>query len=125
MATPERLAGTAYMTVNGTTYRVAGDCEWSPSSVRRESLVGMDGYHGYSETPVAASMSITGRDSGGVRASDYINMVGVTVVFKLANGKTIVGPSMVLVEKVDVNSVDATIRLRFEGEQVLETGVAA
>jgi tail tube protein len=125
MATPERLAGTATWSVDGVQYSVVGDVEWSPSIVERESLVGMDGYHGYSEKPVAAFMQVTGRDRGGVKASAYGAMVGVTVVFRLANGKTVVGPSMVLVQKVDVNSVDATVRLRFEGDQVLETGVAA
>jgi hypothetical protein len=124
MATPERLAGTAFWSVDGTSYRVVGEVEWSPSQVERESLSGMDsGFHGYSEKPVPAFMSVTGRDSRGVSAAAYGAMIGVTVVFQLANGKTVIGPSMVLVQRVDVNSVDATIRLRFEGETVIESGV--
>ena len=47
------LAGTASVTVDGTTYMVEGAFKYRPSTVKRETLTGMDGVHGYKETPVA------------------------------------------------------------------------
>ena len=41
------LAGTASVTVDGTTYMVEGAFKYRPSTVKRETLTGMDGVHGY------------------------------------------------------------------------------
>lgn len=49
--TSNRLAGTAYVTVDGVSIMVAGQFQYRPSGVERASLVGMDGVHGYSENP--------------------------------------------------------------------------
>lgn len=48
--TSNRLAGTAYVTVDGITVMVAGSFKYSPSRVKRETVMGMDGVHGYKET---------------------------------------------------------------------------
>lgn len=47
--TSNRLAGTAYVTVDGLTIMVAGQFKYSPSKYKRETLTGMDGVHGYKE----------------------------------------------------------------------------
>jgi len=62
--TTNRLAGTAYVTCDGITVMVAGQFKYSPSITKRETLTGMDGVHGYRETPNAPYIAGQLRDSG-------------------------------------------------------------
>lgn len=115
-----RLAGTAFLSVDGVSYMLSGDFEYNPSTVSRESLVGMDGPHGYSEKPVVGHISGTLRDSGGLSVVSLNQMTNVTVTAQLANGKTIVGRNMWTVENQTVKSTDATIEVKWEGMSVSE-----
>lgn len=47
--TTNRLAGTAYVTVNGVTVMVEGSFKYQSATVNRTTLTGMDGVHGYKE----------------------------------------------------------------------------
>lgn len=92
------LAGTAYVTVDGLTVMVEGSFKYKPTRVKRETLTGMDGVHGYKEKPSAGSISMSLRDSRGTSVIGFNNQTNVTVVAQLANGKplsgVICGPSM-------------------------------
>ncbi|PHM60676.1 phage tail protein [Xenorhabdus stockiae] len=87
--TTNRLAGTAYASVNGISIMVVGDFTYSPSTITRETLTGMDYVHGYKEKPNAPYISCRVRDSGGTTVADFNNQTNVTIVVELANGKTI------------------------------------
>ncbi|WP_087723406.1 phage tail tube protein [Pandoraea sp. PE-S2T-3] len=118
---PNRLAGTASITVSGTNYLLVGDFEYNPSKVTRETLSGMDGVHGFSEKPRPGSISGTLRDAGSLTVADLNSMDNETVVVQLANGKTIIGRNMWTVEDQTVKSTDATLEVKWEGPQVSET----
>jgi hypothetical protein len=115
-----RLAGTAYLSVDGVTYMLAGDFEYNPSKVSRESLTGMDRVHGYSEKPNTPHISGTLRDAGGLSVAALNDMTNVTVVCELANGKTVVGRNMWAVETQTAKAADATIEVKWEGFSVTE-----
>lgn len=112
-----RLAGTVYLSVDGQTYMLVGDFEYSPSKFSRESLVGMDGVHGYSEKPIQGHIGGTLRDSGGLSVESLGDMTNVTVVAELANSKTIIGRNMWSVESQTSKQADGTIEVRWEGPQ--------
>lgn len=118
--TTNRLAGTAYLTVDGTNYMLSGDFAYSVSSVTRETLVGQDRVHGYSEKPKQGSMSATLRDSGGLTVANFNAMTNVTVTAELANGKTIIGRNMWTVESQEVKTAEATFEVKWEGFSVEE-----
>jgi len=118
--TTNRLAGIAYLSVDGKQYMLAGDFAYSPSKVSRETLVGQDTVHGYSEKPHQGMMSGTLRDAGGLTVADLNAMTNVTVTAELANGKTIVGRNMWTVEVQEVKTADATIDVKWEGFEVEE-----
>lgn len=112
-----RLAGTAVVSVDGVTYMVAGDFSYTPSSFERETLVGQDSVHGYSEKPTAGKLSMTLRDSGGLTVADINAWTNVTVVAELANGKTIIGRNMWSIGEQESKTADATIEVKLEGPQ--------
>lgn len=118
------IAGTAQVTVDGTTYQLEGGLKYSPSSVKRESMMGMDGFHGWKETPVTGHITMSLRDAGGLAVADFNSMRNATVVATLANGKIVVGRNMGAVETQEVDSEDAKFEVKFEGPQVSEQTVS-
>lgn len=120
-----KLSGTAFVSVNGRTVPTVGDVEWTISDVTREALIGMDGYHGYAERPAATHMQATFRDVGDIEIASFRDEINVTVLFELANGKSVIGTNMITTEAIVINSVDATVRIRWEGPEVVEALAAA
>ncbi len=119
--TSKRLAGVAYLSVDGQTYLLTGDLSYSPSKVKRETLVGQDGVHGYSEMPLAGFIAGTFRDTGGIKVSDFNKMTNVTVTAELANGKTVVGRNMWQAgDALEVKTQESTVEVRWESTDVSE-----
>ncbi len=118
--TANRLAGTAYVTVDGISIMVVGDFTYSPSGVTRETLSGMDFVHGYKEKPTPCFISCRVRDSGGTTVADFNEQTNVTIVAELANGKTIIGEGLWTVNTQEVKSEDAEFDVRWEGRSVTE-----
>ena len=109
------LAGTASQTIDGVPYMLQGDLLWSPSTVERETLIGMDGIHGYKETPRQGFIEATLRDASNVIVGLFDSMTNSSVTLVLANGKLVIGYNMWTVEHREVNSVEATFKVRLEG----------
>lgn len=118
--TSNRLAGTAYVTVDGVTVMVVGQFKYSPSKVNRSTLTGMDTVHGYKEKPVASFISCQLRDSGGTTVSGFNGQTNVNVIAELANGKTIIGKGLWTAGVQEVDSEDAIFNVRWEGADVTE-----
>lgn len=116
-----RLAGVAYLSVDGRSFMLAGDLKYQVSGVKRESLVGLDRVHGYSEMPVPGYIECAVRDAGTLKMADINAMTNVTVVAELANGKTIVLRGGWTVESPpDVETAEAKATIRWESNSVVE-----
>lgn len=121
MATqPNRLAGIAYITVDGQSMMLAADLAYSVSAVSRETLAGQDNVHGYSEKPTPGYIHATLRDSGSLSLAQINAWSNVTVVCELANGKTIVGRNMWTTEVQEVKTTEGSFEVKFEGADVQE-----
>ncbi|MGF6792772.1 phage tail tube protein [Paraburkholderia sp. 35.1] len=110
-----RLAGIAYVSIDGQNYMLAGELTYSPGTVERESLIGQDRVHGYGEKPRAPFISGSFRDAGTLTVADFNSMTNNTVTCELANGKTVVGRNMWTVEAQEVKTPDATFEVKWEG----------
>lgn len=118
--TTNRLAGIAYVMVDGTNYMLSGELTYSVSEISRETLLGQDRVHGYSEKPYAGFISGTFRDAGGLTVADFNGMTNVTVTLNLANGKTIIGRNMWTVDAQEVKTQEGTFDVKWEGPDVVE-----
>lgn len=118
--TTNRLAGIAYVTVDGQSYMLSGDLAYVVSKVSRETLIGQDSVHGYSEKPHPGSISGTFRDAGNLTVADFNAMTNVTVVAELANGKIITGRNMWTVEAQEVKTAEGNFEVKWEGFSVVE-----
>lgn len=119
--TAGRLAGIASFMIDGTAYQTVGDLKYRVSKVERETLKGVDGIHGYKEMPTQGYISAQIRDSSVISVASFNQMVNVTVQAVLANGKTVSGTNMWCVEAQEVDAVEGTFDLRFEGVNVIES----
>jgi hypothetical protein len=118
--TTNRLAGVAYIYVDGQSYMLAGDISYSVSSVKRTTLSGPSGVQGYSEEPIPGSISGTFRDAGSLSVAKFNAMTNVSVMLELANGKVVTGTGMWTVDSQEVKSAEATFDVKFEGPTVEE-----
>ncbi|MEX3690822.1 phage tail tube protein [Paraburkholderia sp. BR14263] len=114
-ANPNRLAGIAYISVDGQNYMLAADLTYSTADVSRESLLGQDRVHGFGEKPRAPFISCLFRDAGNLTVKTFNSMTDVTVTCELANGKTVVGRNMWTVEAQEVKTAEGTFEVKFEG----------
>ena len=119
--TSKRLAGIASFTIEGTGYQLVGDLKYSVSTRTRESLMGMDGYHGYSEKYVPGYMEMTVRDNATISTATFDDMTNVTVVAQTSNGKSVSGSQMVCMNATEVDVSEGKFQLRFEGPNVGES----
>lgn len=115
--TTNRVAGVAFLSVDGVSYALSGELEYSPALVKRETVSGQDGVHGYKEMPVAPHIAGTIRDMDGLSIASLNAMTSVTVTLQLANGKLVVGRNMWTVEDVVAKSTEGTVEVRWEGLQ--------
>lgn len=115
-----RLAGIAYLSVDGVSYMLSGELSYGVSTIERKTLIGQDGVQGYSETPKAGFIAGTLRDAGNLTVADFNAMTGNTVTVELANGKMVSGGNMWTVEAQEVKSMEGTFEVRWEGLLVQE-----
>ena len=115
-----RLAGIATISGDGESFMLSGDLAYSVASFSRETMIGQDRVHGYSEKPHAGFISGTLRDAGSLSVAKINAMTNTTVVCELANGKTIVGRNMWTVDAQEVKTQDATIDVKWESFYVEE-----
>lgn len=118
--TTNRLAGIAFISVDGQSYMLQADLTYRVSNISRETLVGQDTVHGYSEKPEAGMISGTIRDAKGLSVASFNSMTNSTVVCQLANGKTIIGRNMWTVDVQEVKTAEGTFEVKWEGPAVSE-----
>lgn len=116
-ATP--LAGTAYLTIDGTSYLLV-KFGYSPATVKRETIAGMDRVHGFKQTPTPGVMKATIRDAGNMSVAAFNALTSSTVVAELINGKTIIGRGCWTVDSQEVDSEEATFDVEFNSLSVTE-----
>lgn len=120
MAACERLAGITGLTIDGIAYMVVSDVTWSPARWRRETLIGLDAVHGFSELPQVGYIEATLRDSGDISVGDFNEMRCVEVQVQLANGKVVGGSNMWCISALEVRAAEGTFQVRFDGIDVSE-----
>src|SRR6201986_4576839 len=89
----QRIAGIAFLTVDGTQMAVRGNFTVSPSSVERTMIAGQDGIHGYQELPRVPYIEGDISTLPNVSLEDLEAQTDVTVVAQCPNQKqyTLVG----------------------------------
>jgi hypothetical protein len=111
----QRIAGIAFITVDGNQMPLRGNLTVSPSSVERTMLAGQDGVHGYQEMPRVPFIEGDFSTLPNLLIEDIDGQVNVTVVASLANGLIYSLTEGVCKAGTEPNAADGQVRIRWEG----------
>ena len=111
----QRIAGVAFITVNGEQMALRGNLTISPSAVERTMLAGQDGVHGYQELPRVPYIEGDLSTVPGLSLETLIAETDVTVVAQLANNMQYVLTSATCKGGFENNTRDGQVRVRWEG----------
>lgn len=112
-----QVAGTAFFTVNGQQFSLRGTLNMKIGAVKRESVVGLDQYHGFKQVPEPSYVECELTDDPTIDWSVVESAVNVTVHVSLINGKVAMLPNANQVLPIEVNADDGKLKVRFEGPQ--------
>lgn len=116
-----RLAGVASLTIDGDSWDIVSDLEYSPNTVVRETQKGQSRVEGFSEMPKEGFMSMTLRDRSDATVYSLASKTSATIVAQLANGKTVYGAGMWQTGEISVRTQEASFAIKFEGPNVVES----
>ena len=110
-----KVAGTAFFSIDGVQYSLRGNLNVSLGEFERESVVGIDKYHGIKEMPRASFIECDLTDSPDIDLNTLEALTNVTVSVSLINGKTGVLRQATQVNPISLNVADGLFTVRFEG----------
>ena len=120
-----RIAGVAYIFVDGRQYPLRGNLTISIDTVERVGVAGMDGVHGFTETPRVPFIEGDFSDIGQLSLITLQNMVNITVTAELANGKVYVLRNAWTSTAREFKAAEGQATVRFEGMAAQEILSAA
>ena len=111
----QRVAGIAFLAVDGNQLQLRGNFTVSPSAVERTMIAGQDGVHGYQELPRVPYIEGDITTMPGLSLEGFELETDSTVVAQLANGMqyTLVGATCKA--GLEANTRDGQVRIRWEG----------
>jgi Phage tail tube protein len=110
-----RVAGVAYVRVDGRQYALRGNLVISIDIDEREGVAGQDGVHGYIERPRVPFIEGDFSDIAGLSLTDFQRMRNVTVQADLANGRRYLLRNAWTSTARELNTADGQVTVRWEG----------
>lgn len=111
----QKMAGTCYIQVDGTTLEIKGKAEYPLNIVMRETVMALGGPSGYSEKAQEPYISLDANMPPNFPRSQLQNMTNGTVTFEAANGQVYTLTQAFLSGETPINSVEGSVELRFSG----------
>ena len=110
-----RVAGILFLKVDGELFQAKGEFTYNINPTKRESVVGQDEVHGFSETPKVQFIEGSITDNDELDLPNFLSIRDATVTLELANGKVIILREAFYAADGDVTSSQGEIQVRFEG----------
>ena len=111
----QRIAGIAFLTVDGEQMSLRGNFTVSPSPVERTMLAGQDGVHGYQELPRVPYIEGDISTMPGFYLETLLDETDSTVIAQLANNMQYTLTGATCKGGFENNSRDGQVRVRWEG----------
>jgi hypothetical protein len=111
----QRVAGIAYVKVDGQNIPARGNFVIHPNKVERTGIAGQDGVHGYSEMPRVPAIEGDITTDPGIAIGDLLDIKDATVQIECANGMVYVLRNAWQAGMMDLNTVEGSAKIRWEG----------
>lgn len=109
------IAGTAFIKVDGVQYDLRGNFKVMPATTENTGVAGADGVHGYTQKYVVPSIEADLTDTGGLSITTIYGLTNSTVTLELVNGKVYVLNQAWYSGPTNLNAVEGTLPVKFEG----------
>ncbi len=119
MAT-KRIAGTAYLLVDGKQYPLGGKLTVSPDASERSGMAGLAGVTGYKETPRVPFIEGEFHVPAELSLKAVAALTNVTVTAELANGKRYTARNAWSAGARELDAGEGTMQIRFEAPEIDE-----
>jgi hypothetical protein len=119
-ATPNRIAGTAYLKKNGVSLEMKGNWDYSLGLPKNEGMTHTAGVAGYKQMPQIPYLEGELIDRSDLSLKDLCETDGATITLELANGKIIVFRNAWYASDGKAGTEEANITTRFEARQAEE-----
>ena len=116
----ERIAGVAYVKVDGAQFPLKGSMTVSPSDTEREGIAGQDGVHGYKEMPRVPFIEGDFSTVPGLSVEAINKITNGTVTAELANGNVYVLTQAWCTNATEIDTEEGQFTARFEGVRCRE-----
>lgn len=110
----QRIAGLITLRINGVGYLAKGKFSYNLGRPKRETVIGTDKVHGFTEKPQQAYIEGEITDRGDLDVAKLVTAEGATVTLELANGKTVVMQQAWYVGDGKVETDEGNIAFRFD-----------
>ena len=110
-----RVAGTCFVKRDGVQYSLKGSLTIQPLSVERTGVTGMDGIHGYSETPVVPFIELEVTKTPDLSVKAFEGVTDSTITAELADGTVYVLRNAWFSGQLSVDGGEGKVKLKFEG----------
>jgi hypothetical protein len=111
----QRIAGIAFLSVNGNPLALRGNFTVSPTRLERAGIAGQDFVHGFSELPRVPFIQGDVSLMPDMSVEDLDDIDNGTVVAQLANGKNYVLSEAWRAATSELNTREGLTPVRFEG----------
>ena len=111
----ERIAGVAYVKVDGAQYPLKGGLTVSPSDTEREGIAGQDYVHGYKEMPRVPYIEGDFSTVAGLSVEAINRITNATITAELANGRVYVLANAWCTNATEIDTEEGQFTARFEG----------
>lgn len=108
------MAGTCFFKIDGTQYNLRGNMKISIGNVKRESVVGLDQYHGTKEIPEASSIECELTDQPEIDLNVLEQLQNKTITVELINGKVATLRNATQVNHLELTAEDGKMTVKFE-----------
>lgn len=116
-----RVGGIIQVMLDGELVKAKGVFSYNIGRPKREEVMGLDGFHGYKETPQPAFCEGEITDRGELDLNKLVTLTNSTVTIALANGKVFVLRNAFFAGEGTVKTDEGTIAVRFVGDDGEET----
>lgn len=116
----QRIAGVAFLKLDGIQFSLRGALTISSFSSTKAGISGLDGVHGYSETPRVPSIEAEISDMGGLSIAALQTLTNSTITAQLANGKVYILRNAWTAGEVENTAEDGKCKVKWEGVSMSE-----